>query len=158
VHPSPEAIAAVKVVYDCAATWRVLDGLRGQLVDFPSSGAPKHTDKSPTVDAAFARQGGSLLPSTEGRVTEPVQVVIVGAPPDAVAAATRDILAAIVQRDGSGSVGVAREAGLAARAPLDSVTVGGGALTTLAVLVLLLARYTTRSSWTATRPFAFLKA
>lgn len=158
-RPSPpEAIAAVKVVFDCAATWGVLDGLRGQLVDFPSSGAPKHTDMSPTVDAAFARQGGSLLPSTEGRVTEPVKVVIVGAPPDAVAPATREILAAIVQRDGSGSVGVAREAGLAARAPLDSVAVAGGALTTLAVLVLLLARHTTHASWPATRPFAFLKA
>ena len=113
---------------------------------------------APTVDAAFARKGGLLLPSIEGRVNEPVKVVIVGAPHDAVAAATREILAAIVQRDGSGSVGVAREAGLAARAPLDSVTVGGGALTTLAVLVLLLARHTTHASWPKTRPFAFLKA
>jgi len=144
-QPSPavDARAAVRVVLNHAALEGVL-GLWSLLVHVPSSGAPELTRQKPTVDAGFIAKAPFapvLLPGPVGLDTEPFRVIVVGATHSQVACAIRDVLAAFVEEDAAGSTGVARSTGLAARAPTDTVVVGGGALVPLAILVLLLVRH-----------------
>jgi hypothetical protein len=136
-----------------------LAGFLSHHVHVIASGATEPTDLKPTVDSSFVSTASNpalLLPSPKGLAIEPVRVVIVGASSAHVRRATRDVLAAIVERERRGSTGVARLAGLAGRGPSDSVVVGGGALIPLAILVLLLARHAPPSA--STHPFAFIKA
>lgn len=151
-----DAHAAVAHVFGMASDQGI--DLSGQLVSVPASGSLAITDESPTVESGFAAKTECphfVLPSTTGLVVEPFSVISIGFGAQDVAKAVRDVLAAIVSRDGEGSTGVMRALGSAARGPNDHVTVGGGGLVALSILTLLLVR---RHSAATRRPLAFIKS
>ena len=151
-----DALAAVRVVYQQAFDLGM--ELSGHLVDVRSDGCVPTTKLKPTLNPQFIRNAAHpqlLLPTTTGKVTEPVTVVSVGAPAAAVRAAVKDVLTAYCALNGAGSTGTHRVEGLYGRASTDSVTVGGGGLFPLSVLVLLLYRHAQDRE--TSRPFAFVK-
>ena len=142
--PAPcDARAAVKLVWLQAQHHEIIE-LLSHIVHVPASGAPEPTTQKPTVESVFfanAQYPSVLLPGPKGTVNEPVRIIVCGVESKHVASCTRDILAALVESQAQGSVGVAREAGFAARGTSDVVAIGGGALIPLAILVLLLVRH-----------------
>jgi hypothetical protein len=155
-----DAIAVVKLVYDLAAHLGMLDSLRGLLVKVPANGHVAVTDERPTVNPQGVSTSDGpffILPATDGGNVEPLTVVTIMQTYESVSAVVRDILAAIVASDSTrGSTGVARSQGLAACPGDEMVSVPGGALVTLSMLVLLLYRQKDTAASSVERKFCVI--
>jgi hypothetical protein len=139
-----DAKAVVEIVYKTAADLGLAGIFSGQLVQVPANGHVVVTDERPTVNPQCVSQASGTffkLPTTEGYTLEPLTVVTVGQSYECVSAVVRDTLAAIVDYHSTGgSTGIARAQGLAGCPGTERVSVPGGPLVTLAMMVLLLYR------------------